>query len=711
MPLNESINEVSIVNDSAVVLGTSLGEVLDTDVESDENNADDAVDEENADDAIDENNDDDAVDDNNNDKENVRERKTKKKPNIHRPCFYCSKMQSALTRHLSTKHKNEPAVSAALEMKPIERRKAFDKLKKEGIFKYNQIEMAKENPSYMRERENTDNTNLVICSKCKGCFSKKYKPRHQIECGKTSGQVMIPLIPLKDLNVTDLSDDFKAVLNKMIIDDVSSVAKTDPMILVIGARIFNGNKSKEEKICEVEKRVRQTMRLLSRLYIKFKESLDSPSVDSSDVFNKVNLKHLRFSIESLCEGDQSPKNGLKIQIQNTIKTAGKILEAHFLVECDDRRAEMVCEFLKIFGLVEDEIFNGALYQLKQKRNKTTRKPANLPDNSFVNDLKLYLKKITAKENFIFKASPDVFVSLRDATCARLTIFNGRRGGEPARLFVYQWQEALDGDWIRPEVKEAYKNEIKTRNRITFQEGKGDRQVPVFIPPDLVDAMLFLCSTNARNEASVAPSNKYVFPSTQQSEKHVEGWHTITNSCERAGLNGRINGTMNRHRVSSIIGSMDLNEKELDLAFDHFGHSKNINERIYQIPQAERQLASTGRLLNIIDENRCSTAAQSSSSYFSSEPSTAEIPKNPTMLSISSGSLGTSTSASSSCSIDNAKPATFSTSTEFATSASRSSDSSGWYFHKILLKTQFKSICEHCFLGNINEFGKKKISVI
>lgn len=94
---------------------------------------------------------------------------------------------------------------------------------------------------------------------------------------------MIPLIPFKDMNVIQFSDHFKHVLDKMKIDEVSSLAKTDPVILIIGARIFNGNKDKEENISEVEKRVRQSMRLLSRLYINFKESLDAPSVDFSDM--------------------------------------------------------------------------------------------------------------------------------------------------------------------------------------------------------------------------------------------------------------------------------------------------------------------------------------------------------------------------------------------------------------------------------------------
>ena len=55
-------------------------------------------------------------------------------------------------------------------------------------------------------------------------------------------------------------------------DEISKKAQTDDMILVVGAQIFNENKCKAEKLQEVENRVRQTMRLLSRMLIKFEES-------------------------------------------------------------------------------------------------------------------------------------------------------------------------------------------------------------------------------------------------------------------------------------------------------------------------------------------------------------------------------------------------------------------------------------------------------
>ena len=247
----------------------------------------------------------------------------------------------------------------------------------------------------------------------------------------------------------------------MVLDEVSTTAKTDSIILIVGARIFNGNKFKEEKIYEVEKRVRQTMRLLSRLYIKFKESLGSASADSADMFHKNNLKHLRFAVEVLSTNESAMKNGLKIQIQNTIKNSGKILEAHYLMLGNEEKAETVCEFMKVFGLVQEEMFNGALYQLKQKRNKMTRTPANLPENDFLDQLKNYMKKVTKSENFIYEQPSDVYVTVRDAACARLVIYNGRRGGEPARLFTYQWTQALTGHWIRSEKRENYKKSIES----------------------------------------------------------------------------------------------------------------------------------------------------------------------------------------------------------------------------------------------------------
>lgn len=203
----------------------------------------------------------------------------------------------------------------ALSIPRRERIQAFDDLRKEGIFQYNRKEMKKDDPLYIRERAKKEydvDNDLIMCSNCKGCYSKSYKARHQIYCGRNSGQVVIPLIPVESLFVNQMKDDFKAVVNKMIIDEVSTLAKTDPVILTVGARIYNGQKSKIEKLPEVEKRVRMIMRLLSRLFIRFKASMAN-STDASDMFVVKNLCHLRKAIEDLSEDDDgATKSGLKI---------------------------------------------------------------------------------------------------------------------------------------------------------------------------------------------------------------------------------------------------------------------------------------------------------------------------------------------------------------------------------------------------------------
>ncbi|KAK3783530.1 hypothetical protein RRG08_028047 [Elysia crispata] len=61
----------------------------------------------------------------------------KKKPK--RPCYYCGEEQSQLVRHLTRKHKMEDAVVAALKLPKMEQRRAFEKIRKDGILKMNNV--------------------------------------------------------------------------------------------------------------------------------------------------------------------------------------------------------------------------------------------------------------------------------------------------------------------------------------------------------------------------------------------------------------------------------------------------------------------------------------------------------------------------------------------------------------------------------------------
>ncbi|GFR69824.1 histone-lysine N-methyltransferase SETD8-A [Elysia marginata] len=44
-----------------------------------------------------------------------------------------------------------------------------------------------------------------------------------------------------------------------------------------------------------------------------------------------------------------------------------------------------------------------------------------------------------------------FVRLRNLTVCRLTMFNARKGGEPARLTIREWDDAVAGAWVDPRL--------------------------------------------------------------------------------------------------------------------------------------------------------------------------------------------------------------------------------------------------------------------
>lgn len=74
---------------------------------------------------------------------------------------------------------------------------------------------------------------------------------------------------------------------------------------------------------------------------------------------------------------------------------------------------------------------------------------------------------------------------------RLTVFNARRGGEPARLVPSEWRDADMNSWL--DLKRVQSSSVTEFERsmfkdlkITFQGGKGvNHLVPHLIPRDLL----------------------------------------------------------------------------------------------------------------------------------------------------------------------------------------------------------------------------------
>ena len=184
----------------------------------------------------------------------------------------------------------------------------------------------------------------------------------------------------------------------------------------------------------------------------------------------------------------------------------------------------------------------------------------------------------------------------------------RRGGEPARIFVSQFKEAMKEEWIDKErLKEMNLDPLETElletTKISYMVGKNTNLVPVIFPKDTLPALEILASSKYRMDAGVLKNNPYLFPSTRSSEFHLSGWHCYDETCQKASLENRINMTFtkNRHYVSTMYACMELPAHERDKFYDHMGHSMDMNKQRYQCPPAISEITKVGKFLHKIDQ--------------------------------------------------------------------------------------------------------------
>ena len=202
---------------------------------------------------------------------------------------------------------------------------------------------------------------------------------------------------------------------------------------------------KVDKSTEVCTSVRKDMRWLAGLYLSFK---DLPGVcavnkNAMDMFTWRNFVQLRDAIDNFTiNGDNILKPGLKIGLNYLLKKSARIIKGTILTmsfgsttkESNKVAVDMAGEidlFLSVFTLWEDHIFGDATYTSNKQRQVKLRRPSALP---LEHDIKKLCDHVINRIDTILRDSftfldVHLFVELRNAACTRLTLLDGRRGGE------------------------------------------------------------------------------------------------------------------------------------------------------------------------------------------------------------------------------------------------------------------------------------------
>jgi len=211
--------------------------------------------------------------------------------------------QTRLKRHILGKHKTHPRVAAIINLPNSEIVNGIAVFRREAILRHNQESVKIGNTKNIlreykkRKLQDEEKCDVlpVLCTGCRGFFSKTYKVRHQNICTANAGAVMmVPLVTGELPTFDGLSDGFKSLLNTMKIDEVSDTVKADCIILMIGNRYYSSLKRKRDKQIETTKYVRARLRLTARVYMAFKHVydnqnhifLESPLNNAADMFRR-----------------------------------------------------------------------------------------------------------------------------------------------------------------------------------------------------------------------------------------------------------------------------------------------------------------------------------------------------------------------------------------------------------------------------------------
>jgi len=520
---------------------------------------------------------------------------------------------------MQKKHPEEPEVAAAEILSKPEKDRAYEGLKKKGIYRSNQQAMRNNKEEYMRERNSkAAETDTVMCGYCRGFYASHYFHRHKQRCmaAEAGGVAVSVPLPVVQGNEMDNDPDFAAdILGRFHPDDVGKFCQVDEVVLALGKSMYlrkkpvaRINKSKGQ---EVRKSVMKEMRQLGSVLIEFKAQAKEDNLDltSFDLLNRKHMKYLAAAVIKLStnsESEEDIKAGTKLAIGNVIKETAKVMKVFYLEKEEDEKGKEVDNFVTVFNLKWPSLFADAQYKVLMERQKRLRKPARLPEEEEIKKLKEYMvpemERITSETYALW--TPSEFKELRNVTVCRLTLFNCRRGGEPSRLLIDEWKDAEEDKWL-PQHSLANlpvaEQQLIKKYKIAYQAGKGQqRLVSVIIPADCLPAMRLLASEEVRSHAGVAPGNKFVFANTQLSLDHVGGWAATKEMCTKAGLSHKVTATDMRHRVSTYYANLEVSDKEMDLMFSHLGHCGKTNVDVYQCPLAAATITKVGRHLEHLD---------------------------------------------------------------------------------------------------------------
>lgn len=282
------------------------------------------------------------------------------------------------------------------------------------------------------------------------------------------------------------------------------------------------------KTTQSRKNIMKYMRMITNLFFCFKSEAAKIGIDINLTLDMFKMEHFTTFMDDIhvmaAQDDGGIKSGLKKNVGHLLKNVMKHIKGQHLLQGKKDKLVKIEEFKTLFDYYKKEIFDGAEYNCIKNRQENLRRPQYLPLDDDVRLRNYTLTEIAQMDDPYKILDMNEYPRLRDLVVARITLFNAKRGGEPSRLTIKEWNDAKDGVWLaetnKKKAKTSEELELFEINKLSYQSGKSVcHMLPTLIPKDSCKAIQKLTDPQIRQMAGVNPSNIYVLSSGFLGFKH------------------------------------------------------------------------------------------------------------------------------------------------------------------------------------------------
>ena len=146
--------------------------------------------------------------------------------------------------------------------------------------------------------------------------------------------------------------------------------------------------------------------------------------------------------------DQEKKYGQQIGKGNILTRTITSMKGMYAEAMEDEKAAELDRFHDAYKFRSYELYASARSRAIYQSMTKARRPSSLPDDAHLQKLKSFIAAEIARITTGRQEKVEEYVLLRSLVVSMLRLFNGRRGEEPARMLLSEWDDARNGEWIR-----------------------------------------------------------------------------------------------------------------------------------------------------------------------------------------------------------------------------------------------------------------------